>query len=238
MARLAFNGCDPDYIKNTCHAHCCESSTTKSGTLICIHPTEKEKITARGGKVVDGLMQPVNKRCPFKTTDNLCGLHYTNDKPFGCIASPFTLNKNDTLIVRNRYKMLRCYNDGKKQPAYRAFSTSLVIIFGEDKASKIIEHFDQGGGDILMTMSAEVYGKIIDNDNTKHATTQSRAEQSRAEQSRAEQSRAEQSRAEQSRAEQSSSVHAGQQFSNPNSADNQFKASPNEPARPPGKWAG
>ena len=90
-ARLRFNGCEPDYIKNVCHAHCCESSTAPSGTFIAVHPTEEKTLEARGGKILNGLLQSVNRKCPFKTSENLCGLHFTKDKPFGCIASPLLL---------------------------------------------------------------------------------------------------------------------------------------------------
>lgn len=169
MARLPFNGCDPDYIRTTCHASCCQSSTSPTGTLITIHPSEIGVMEQRGAVVLDGLLQPRpgEKRCPFKTDDHLCGLHFTPDKPFGCIASPFTLNDNDTLIVRNRYKTLRCYNDGAKIPAYRAFSTSLKLIFGDEAAQQLIEHFDNGGDDIMLPVSADIYHKLHDNDAIK-----------------------------------------------------------------------
>jgi hypothetical protein len=169
MARLEFAGCSPDYIKNTCHATCCQSSTSPTGTIITIHPREVPAIEARGGVVIDGLLQPKpgEKKCPFKTQDNLCGIHFTPDKPFGCIASPFTLNDNDTLIVRNRYKTLKCYKDGDKVPAYRAFSASLKLIFGEEGAARITAHLDAGGGDILATMSAQNYETLKTNDVIK-----------------------------------------------------------------------
>jgi len=86
--------------------------------LITIHPTEQTTIEARGVVVENGLLQPRTgeKKCPFKTEACLCELHHTPDKPFGCVASPFTLTRAGTLIVRNRYKLLKCYEDG---PDYR-----------------------------------------------------------------------------------------------------------------------
>jgi len=169
-ARLPFNGCDPAYIRDVCHASCCQSSTSPTGTMITIHPSEQATIEARGGVVVDGLLQPRpgEKRCPFKTDEHLCGLHFTPDKPFGCIASPFTLNKNNTLIVRNRYRLLKCYDDGKKIPAYQAFRASLDLIFGTDEAARICEHLDSGGGDLMATMRREQYQMLVDNDAIKH----------------------------------------------------------------------
>lgn len=90
---------------------------------------------ARGQRVVEGRLVTPAKRCPFQTDANLCGIHFTPDKPFGCIASPFTLNANNTLIVRNRYRLLRCYKDGTA-PAYKAFAASLTLLFGEAEAAR------------------------------------------------------------------------------------------------------
>jgi DNA modification methylase len=170
MARLEFAGCQPDYIRDVCHASCCQSSSSPTGTIITIHPREVPAIEARGGVVKDGLLQPKpgEKKCPFKTTEDLCGIHFTPDKPFGCIASPFTLNANGTLIVRNRYKTLKCYKDGDKVPAYKAFSASLKLIFGEAEAARITAHLDAGGDDIMANMPAASYETLMTNDEIKH----------------------------------------------------------------------
>lgn len=122
-------------------------------------------IRARGGRVVGGLLRPVpgERRCPFKADDNLCGLHGTAAKPFGCIASPFTLTSRDTLIVRNRYRLLRCYRDdrdGTARPAYHAFAASLVLLFGRAGAARLTAHLDAGGGDIAMPMPRRAYDML------------------------------------------------------------------------------
>lgn len=150
-ARLLFHGCDPAYIATTCHASCCQSSTSKTGTLITIHPSEQAALEARGATVAGGLLQPRagERRCPFKTAEHLCGLHGGPDKPWGCIASPFALNKHGTLIVRHRYVVLKCYADGPAPvPAYVAFRASLDLIFGAEEAGRICGHFAAGGGDL------------------------------------------------------------------------------------------
>ncbi len=156
-ARLLFNGCDPEYIASTCHSSCCESSTSPVGIVVAIHPNERAAIAARGG-IMDtaGLLQPREgeRKCPFKSEEHLCELHFTEDKPFGCRASPFTLNENGTLIVRNRYKLLKCYDDGARQPAYKAFRASLDLLFGKPEAERICAHFDAGGGDLMAELPA------------------------------------------------------------------------------------
>lgn len=170
MARLRFHGCEPDYIKNVCHASCCDSKTSKTGTMITIHPSEQASIEHLGGVVEGGLLQPRKgeRKCPFKTTDHLCGLHIGPNKPFGCIASPFTLNRHNTLIVRNRYKLLKCYEDGPRLPAYVAFRSSLNMIFGMDEAARICAHLDEGGGDIVANIMPEIHAKLVENDGIKH----------------------------------------------------------------------
>jgi hypothetical protein len=177
-SRLPFNGCEPDYIRNVCKAGCEFSSTREEGILVTIHPSEEPRIKALGGKVENGLLLPVlgdtprgvRNRCSFQEANGsgLCTLHFTPDKPFGCIASPFTLNSNGTLIVRHRYISLKCYNDGRKLPAYVAFRASLDLIFGREESHRICAHLEAGGGDLTARMPAVNYHKLIDNDEIKH----------------------------------------------------------------------
>lgn len=166
-ANQKFNGCDPEYIKNVCHASCCQSTTSKNGTMITIHPSENIKIKKIGGKIKNGFLEPINKKCPFKTDDHLCGLHLSENKPFGCIASPFTLNKNNTLIIRNRYRLLKCYNDGKKIPAFLAFKSSLDLLFGLEESNRIVNHLKNNNSDLIAYMSVEKYKILIENDSIK-----------------------------------------------------------------------
>lgn len=153
MARLRFHGCTPEYIRDVCHGACCRSSSQPSGTLISVLPEEAPALEARGARVINGRIDTPAKRCPFQTTEHLCGIHFTPDKPFGCIASPFTFNANGTLVVRNRYKMLRCYDEGPRIPAYLAFAASLKLIFGEVEAARITAHLDGGGEDLFAWVS-------------------------------------------------------------------------------------
>ena len=104
--------------------------------MITIHPSEQAAIEGLGGRVIDGLLQPKTgcRKCPFKTPEHLCGIHFSGSKPFGCIASPFTLNANDTLIVRNRYRLLKCYNDGRS--AYAGTWTQEAAISRQELANE------------------------------------------------------------------------------------------------------
>lgn len=162
--RQRFNGCDPDFIANVCHAACCRSSTHPSGTRVTIHRSEQGAIEARGGIVVGGMLEPLpgEKRCPFEDgTTHLCGLHGTADKPFDCIADPFTLAPGGrTLVVRNRYRQFKCYNAGNRLPAYVAFRASLNLLFGSQGAAELCAHLRAGGGDIDMELAGRA-GELL-----------------------------------------------------------------------------
>ena len=166
---LDFVPCSPGFINNVCKGKCCDAPSRTDGCLVTIHHDETNNIENRGGVIVDGLLKPLRgkKGCPFKKS-NLCSLHETKDKPFGCIASPFTLNKNNTLIVRNRYKMLPCYKATEgKLPAYEAHNASLNLIFGKDESKKIVSHLNKGLGDIEAMMPLSSYNKLVENDLIK-----------------------------------------------------------------------
>jgi Putative zinc- or iron-chelating domain len=152
--RQLFHGCEPTYIRDVCKGACCRSS--KSGTFIQIAADEVGRIAAQGGRVVDGLLVAAGGRCQFQARDsNLCELHETPDKPFGCVASPFVLTSRDTLVVRNRYRLLRCYGAGL--PAYRAFAASLRLLFGRAGAGLLEMHLDRGGDDLRLPMLRHSY---------------------------------------------------------------------------------
>ena len=124
-ARQIFHGCEPDYIRDVCLGACCRSSS--GPILVTLLPREEARHRQLGLRVADGLLEPDARRCPHQATpSNLCGIHGAGE-PFGCVASPFMLSTRDTLIVRNRYRLLRCFKDGEL-PAYRAFAASLVLL--------------------------------------------------------------------------------------------------------------
>jgi len=162
-----FHSCDDEFVKNVCHGACCESHSGGRKTLITINPDEEEMIKDKGGIVVEGLLQAGDK-CPFKTLDNRCAINET--KPFGCKASPFILTSKDTLIVRNRYRMLRCFRVKEdKVPAYKAFRASLDMLFGEEEAQRIVTHIETNKTDMEAKMPNGNYKKLKENDQIKKA---------------------------------------------------------------------
>ncbi len=173
-ARQRFHGCEPGYIDTVCHGRCCESSTSPTGTRIAVLPDEEPVLIQLGARIDGGMLQPApgKKKCPFKTATNLCGVHGTPAKPFGCIASPFVLTKRDTLIVRNRYRLLVCYKDdrdGPAPPAYVAFRSSLDLMFGAEEAARVCALLDDGSGDLVARMPADAYDKLRRLSDVGHA---------------------------------------------------------------------
>lgn len=162
-ARLRFHGCTVPYIESVCKASCCESGGSGIGPPVTA--AQAPAIAAHGGVVVNGRLTNTNAcgKCYFKTPANLCKLHATPAKPFVCSTGPFHLNTSDTLVVRNRYKLLRCYEDGQDHPdgvappAYLAFRGSLDILLGAEEAERLVAHLDDGGGDLYVHVSRETY---------------------------------------------------------------------------------
>jgi hypothetical protein len=177
MMRQPFHGCTPEFIKDVCQGRCCRSpgAKTGTGTMVTIHPSEVRRVQRAGGVVEAGLLLPREgeRRCPFQDADSwLCGVHDTPVKPFGCIASPFTLNDSDTLIVRNRYRMLPCYKTEQSQPAYQAFYASLELIFGAERATHIgLMLSIWPDKDFAVLMPERSYRMLKENDGIKKAVT-------------------------------------------------------------------
>jgi len=174
MARLKFIECGPKCIATGCTAKCCDAPTRPTGMFVHILPEEEDSLlTIFGPRVRDGLLLPkddTSSGCPFKTNKHLCRLHLTSRKPFGCTVSPFALNKSGTLIIRNRYKLLPCYDKDFGLPAYHTFKTSLQMLFGNGYETLKI-HLDTGGGDRLMPIHQSMLDKLTDiqNDMERHS---------------------------------------------------------------------
>lgn len=164
MLEQRFQRCEPEYIKSTCRGRCCEGT---NGLMVTIHPSEKERIEKLGAIIENGFIKDTegNGICPFKK-GGMCSIH--EEKPLGCAASPFTLNKNDTLIIRNRYRILRCFKTPEAIPAYEAHFWSLCRIFGEEEATRIVQELKRGTEDIKAKMDYSIYKVLIENDEAKH----------------------------------------------------------------------
>lgn len=126
-----FVPCNTNFIRDVCGASCCDSSI-KGRIVVSILDVERARIEALGGVVINGALIDKEGKCPFKNKENLCSLHSGGLKPFGCLVSPFVLNKNSTLIVRNRYRLFKCYRNvcSGKLLVYEAHRKSLEVLFG------------------------------------------------------------------------------------------------------------
>ena len=163
--RQLFHHCELSYILGTCKGRCCEGS---GGILVTIHPTETDRIERLGATVEGGFIKADPRGlCPFKTDAGLCSIH--GEKPFGCAVSPFTLNKGGTLIVRNRYRLLKCYKCAEAVPAYVAHRRSLEVLFGDEEAVRVCGLAKDGVGIFHSAIDVERYQMLVDNDIAKKA---------------------------------------------------------------------
>jgi DNA modification methylase len=158
-ATTNWHGCDAEYIRDVCYGRCCEGGDGK--LVICTLPGERTALQERGATIEQGKIQAASTgKCPFKTGEHLCRLH-GGPKPFGCIASPFTVNDHDTLIVRHRYVHLPCFKDYGTQPAYMAFRASLDLIFGVAEAGRVCDALHRDGTrDVDAAMPRESYDNL------------------------------------------------------------------------------
>lgn len=160
-----FHPCSGDYIQNTCRGRCCQGT---GKIMVTVHDSEIDKFKAKGATIEGNfIQQDARGLCPFKSDEGFCNVH--DDKPFGCAASPFTLSKKGVLIIRNRYRMLRCFKCAGAMPAYKAHRFSLTSIFGEVETARICDEMDAGTFNGEAVISAERYQMLIDNDSYKKA---------------------------------------------------------------------
>jgi hypothetical protein len=146
LREQVFHPCTPDFIANVCHGACCRSTVDPTGIAVVVTPAEAVRLRRRGATVDDqtGRIAPQDRRCPFQdATTHLCTVH-TDDEPMGCAISPFTVNANGTLIVRNRYRLLKCFRADGAIPVAHAHRRSLDLIFGAAAATVIVNAVDRG----------------------------------------------------------------------------------------------
>ena len=170
--RELFEGCSLKYILKVCHGRCCSAPAMELGFAVVVLQEELAVIQSHGGVVINNVLQPKpgEKRCPFFSDNGLCNLHESGNKPYGCWLSPFTINKNNTLVIKNRNRMLKCYQDESvaKTPAYIAYRKSLDMMFGEEESAKICQKLDDGSGDFYADMPRINWEKVVTIRNTHH----------------------------------------------------------------------
>jgi hypothetical protein len=157
-----FHPCTLNYIENVCLGSCCQGS---NGLKVVVGANEAPQIENLGGQVSENyIVADERGLCPFKDDKGTCKIH--DLKPFGCKASPFVLTSQDTLIVRNRYRLLRCYDCEGSIPAYQAHKWSLEQIFGEEGYKKIEEGM-VGEEDFFVDMPLKNYLQLKENDKNR-----------------------------------------------------------------------
>jgi len=172
-ARNLFN-CNTEYILNVCKGRCCEGT---GRTMVSLTEKEQRKYIKGGFDVKDGFLSPnfETGQCPNKLISGFCGVHDTSMQPFGCIASPFTLNKNGTLVLRYRYTKFKCYGNGL--PAYKVFRKSLDLLFGKREAARICHILDTEKRDFIAKMPINNYKNLLYLDGLKRIFSERRGKE-------------------------------------------------------------
>jgi hypothetical protein len=166
MARLCFQKCTPEYIRDVCHGRCC-TSHSHGGALIAVHEFERPAVEHAGGIVIDGLLRTIAGRCPFQDPETfLCTVHGTDAQPLGCSVSPFKLNSKGTLVIRRRYVSMCCYSKGGGTPAYIAHRRSLEMVFGKAETERIVTLISQGADQVEGFPDVGVCTMLADNNQT------------------------------------------------------------------------
>lgn len=157
--------CSSEYIVNHCKGRCCFG--TKK-LMISILPEEEPILKGLQVAIIiknGGFLYPQKgNKCPFQQKDSLCFLHNLNLKPFGCIISPFTINKNNTLIIRHRYSKLKCHGEGQR--SYIVFKPSLIKLFGNSGYQYILEKMKENK-DFYIDINDDILNKVKYLDNIK-----------------------------------------------------------------------
>jgi len=157
-----FHPCTPDFIKNVCHGNCCLTDNGLKNCHIAIVSSDFRKLEKYNIKIKNGLLQ-TDKRCIFQDNDGLCKIHETNDYPtFSCRIPPLTLNKNNILIVENRWRNFKCFRVKEgKIPVYFSHRKSLEAIFGEEKTKFIINWLETKKTDLEIDIDDEIYQEMM-----------------------------------------------------------------------------
>jgi len=174
-----FHCCEREYIQTICHGACCRASSKK--VLISVSDKEALELASEKVMIKNNLIITDSKDgfCWFQNKKTfLCSLHETNRKPLGCVASPFTLNINNTLIIRHRYFCMKCHVDktSDRKEAYKIHRESLNALFGISETQNIIEKLELLKKDFYTEMSIEIAETLKLNDSFRRLYKKRRIE--------------------------------------------------------------
>lgn len=157
--------CTKDFIINNCHGRCCWGYGFRDGcfnnkdVFMVLLPQEKEKLL-KLFPINENIKYTVkdNKNCFFQDESGLCKLHGTEEKPSGCLFTPFAINKNNTLIIHRRGICFKCFNQG--EPAYIIFKDGLTKLFGEQQYKFIKQQLENSDKDFYINVDEDIINII------------------------------------------------------------------------------
>lgn len=157
-----FHPCNKEFIKNVCHGACCEMHSGDNKTHIPVLTGEENGLKKYRPEieVKNGILS-TGTRCIFQDQEGLCAIHDKSEYPFACRVVPFALNKNNVLIIRNRWRLMKCFRVKEgKVPAYKAFRFNLEAIFDKEELGRIIKYIEIEKRDCEAFITGEVYKRM------------------------------------------------------------------------------
>lgn len=154
-AQHLYQGCTPDYIKAVCRGKCCWVGEGKNAhSDVYVAEKHQSTLVSRGATFREnGIMEDTEEgRCRFQE-HGFCSLQQWGLKPRACYVSPWVLSKNNVLGMSVRFTRLKCHKeDHRRLPAHKVFSSGLCVLFGDEEAARISEHFTRSDKDYLTRM--------------------------------------------------------------------------------------
>jgi 1-aminocyclopropane-1-carboxylate deaminase/D-cysteine desulfhydrase-like pyridoxal-dependent ACC family enzyme/Fe-S-cluster containining protein len=147
------NPCDVNMITNHCYAQCCRGTYKKLDQPVVIVLDDEEKNLIPESQILNftidknrHLLVTDNRKCPYQdSTSNLCSIHLTGKKPFGCSIMPITITKGEIAIQKIFTKMkcqVKSFEGVNKVPFYKGYRQSMVALFGEEETQRIIQEIE------------------------------------------------------------------------------------------------
>ena len=147
--------CNKDFILNNCHGECCFSKNKLYHNFLKEESEYFKKTFPREKMFSCDLNK--KRKCLYQTSENLCSL-YKEKIPLGCYLYPLTFNKNNTLIIRHRALMFKCYNQGDF--VYITFKYPLIKLFGEVNYQYMVKKLEESNEDFYIDIDDNIFKEL------------------------------------------------------------------------------
>jgi len=162
-----WHGCDPGWIcsDDGCAGKCCQPGG--KGATVVVTDDEAKRLRKRGIAIKNGAIDLGDGRyCPCQDEDGLCKLHKTGDKPLTCVTEPLKVLSNGTIVVRDRFFLLKCFKVGG-MPGYKAWEGAFKRLFGDSQTKRIQKEIEAGADKVTAKMDAKLFETMVGLDSRR-----------------------------------------------------------------------